>query len=104
MSLTNLLQETLEDLTSNSRSVDEVFWVGTDKLVSTWAQFAELAKDINYDAGYGGAEINDNLVVVGFDWWLERHEYDGAEWWEFKTLPTSDADRSLTVTDIRDED
>ena len=28
-----------------------------------------------------------DLLIVGDDWWLERHEYDGAEWWEFKTLP-----------------
>lgn len=20
--------------------------------------------------------------------WLERHEYDGSEWWEYKTMPT----------------
>jgi hypothetical protein len=27
------------------------------------------------------------IIVVGKDWWLERHEYDGSEWWEFKTMP-----------------
>lgn len=27
-------------------------------------------------------------MVVGDDWWLERHEYDGSEWWEFKRLPS----------------
>lgn len=25
-----------------------------------------------------------DLIVCGKNWWLERHEYDGAEWWEFK--------------------
>jgi len=24
---------------------------------------------------------------VGDDWWLERHEYDGSEWWVFQKLP-----------------
>ena len=28
-----------------------------------------------------------DLVVVGEGWWLERCDYEGAEWWEFKTLP-----------------
>lgn len=28
-----------------------------------------------------------SLKIVGDNWWLERHEYDGAEWFEFKTLP-----------------
>lgn len=27
------------------------------------------------------------LIVVGKDFWLERHEYDGSEWWEFKSIP-----------------
>lgn len=22
------------------------------------------------------------------DWWLERAEYDGAEWWDYMTYPT----------------
>lgn len=26
-------------------------------------------------------------MIVGDDWWMERHEYDGSEWWEFKELP-----------------
>lgn len=24
---------------------------------------------------------------MGDDWWLERHEYDGSEWFELKELP-----------------
>jgi hypothetical protein len=29
-----------------------------------------------------------DLVVVGIDWWLERHNgNEDSEWWEFKTLP-----------------
>jgi len=31
--------------------------------------------------------IRNDLYVVGEDWWLERGEYDGSEWWEFKRLP-----------------
>ena len=28
-----------------------------------------------------------SLVVVGKDFWLERNNYDGSEWWEFKQVP-----------------
>ncbi len=36
--------------------------------------------------GYGGEEVATDLLVVGEDWWLERHSYDGAEWFEYKTM------------------
>ena len=26
----------------------------------------------------------------GSDWWLERGEYDGSEWWEFRREPVKD--------------
>ena len=42
---------------------------------------------INSDSGYGSAEIREDLVIVGKDWWLERDEYDGSEWWAFHTMP-----------------
>lgn len=32
-------------------------------------------------------EVAHDLKIVGDDWWLERSEYDGAERWNFKTLP-----------------
>ena len=53
---------------------------------STWHDFCSKA-DFEYDNGYGAAEIPMDLIVVGKDFWLERHDYDGSEWWEFKTMP-----------------
>lgn len=35
----------------------------------------------------GTEEVATDLLVVGDGWWLERHEYDGSEWWEHKALP-----------------
>ena len=46
-----------------------------------------MASGFNYDNGFGGAEVHGDLKIVGNDWWMERGEYDGSEWWEFKTLP-----------------
>jgi hypothetical protein len=96
---TNLLEETLEVLKKNGKSEIDVRWVGCRSQypahwftyyfngIKTWEEFKEEAKDIWYDRGYGNQEIANGLVIVGDNWWMERHEYDGLEWWEFKTLP-----------------
>jgi len=86
---TNLLAETLGDLAGNGKTSRDVVWVGTadGERSTSWSDFAEFAKGINYDSGYGSEEIPTNLVVVGYNWWLERWGYDGAEGWTFKTLP-----------------
>lgn len=92
----NLLEETIECLLDNNRTETDVLWVGrnyydyeTKERVcykNTWKDFCSKA-DFEYDAGFGGNEIPMDLIVVGKDFWLERHEYDGSEWWEFKTMP-----------------
>ena len=45
--------------------------------------------DFEYDDGYGGQRL------FGFIWyedgtWPERGEYDGSEWWQYKTCPSID--------------
>jgi hypothetical protein len=86
---TNLLTETLEALATYNKGPLDVIWVGNHDgtLACTWEKFAELIKDLCYNAGYGSLEIPIELVVVGSGWWLERSEYDGAEDWVFKTIP-----------------
>ncbi len=93
MSKLNFLTETIGTLTSQNLGPNDVRWVGTRNglFVVTWEEFAKFA-DVEYDDGFGGEEIPLELVVVGDDWWLERHEYDGSEWWEFKTKPTVSSD------------
>lgn len=87
----NLLQETEEIITANGKELSEVLFVmskslGRPAISFSWDEFAALA-DFEYDDGYGGNEIESTLKVVGDNWWLERGEYDGSEWWEFKTMP-----------------
>jgi hypothetical protein len=82
----NLLKETIEVLKENKKGIEDVGWVGTRYSYMMWAEFEKIA-DYEYDSGYGGQEINDKLLVVGKDFWLERHEYDGSEWWEYKEQP-----------------
>jgi hypothetical protein len=42
--------------------------------------------DFEYDAGYGTQKVK------GFIWmqdgtWYDRGEYDGSEWWEYRSVP-----------------
>ena len=39
-----------------------------------------------YDNSYGTQELFGIIWMNNCDW-LERHEYDGSEWWEYKTCP-----------------
>lgn len=83
----NLLKETKQVLKKNNLTLDDiVFCCGNDSWFSK-ELFINLAHKTDYYAGFGGAEIATDLKIVGNDWWLERHEYDGSEWWEFKRLP-----------------
>lgn len=88
---TNLLAETLYELDQNGKSPVDVLYVTDDVNTCWWEDFARLAKDIDYDSGFGGYKINLKLKVVGANWWLERHEYDGSENWEYKERPRGNA-------------
>lgn len=84
--LVNLKDCTLKILENCGKTVDDIKWVGCRKYKIPLDKFWELA-DQYYQNGYGGTEVAEDLIVVGEDWWLERAEYDGSEWWEFKSLP-----------------
>jgi len=92
-----LLKETIEKLKDVNKLESDVLWCGKiesgeydfeDQTIGyfTWKEF-EILADRTYDSGFGSPEVNKYLIIVGKDWWLERHEYDGSEWWEYKTMP-----------------
>lgn len=82
----SLREETLKVLVDNGKTWDDIIGVCGDDYQITKEQFWELS-NVKYDNGYGGNEVAMDLKIVGIDFWLERHEYDGAEWWEFKQIP-----------------
>ena len=92
----NLLKETIGCINDNGKQTSDVLWVGRnyydwkkeEQIIykNTWDNFC-LNANFFYDSGYGRNKIPMDLIVVGKDFWLERHEYDGSEWWEFKTIP-----------------
>lgn len=49
-------------------------------------EFYESLRNINYDSGYGTQYVY-GFIVFTDGTWLERSEYDGAEWWDSKRCP-----------------
>lgn len=100
--MVNLLKETIEMLKSNDKNENNVRWCGSESLgCCTFEHFKSIA-NIEYDGGFGGQEIATDLMVVGDDFWLERHEYDGSEWWEYKQIPLK-PDKNVNFKSCKDD-
>lgn len=89
----NLLSETTEKLELCGKTWADVRFIDDGENCSGDVLGFKKAIDFFYDDGYGCAEINEGLKIVGENWWLERHEYDGSEWWEYKEKPIFDTKR-----------
>lgn len=81
----NLWDETKSVLRVHGKSFSDVQYVCGNQFEVL--NFEELARRTNYDNGFGSQEVAEDLKIVGDNWWLERHEYDGSEWWEYKEKP-----------------
>lgn len=77
------------------------------------ARFEELAKDMEYDNGFGGAEVCEGLHIRGYNkvgtpFVMFRNEYDGSEWWElhflYTDLPIGDVANLSNSPDYFEED
>lgn len=84
----NLLNETKQILYEHGKSLSDIIWFGerNSEFEFPIDKIGELL-DYEYDNYYGLEEVNPELLLVGKDFWLERHSYDGSEWWEYKSLP-----------------
>lgn len=82
----NLLQEIKRKLQVCGKTINDIRWIGTTEVYIDINKFLKLA-DTEYDSGYGSPKVAEDLIIVGENWWLERHEYDGSEWFEYKELP-----------------
>lgn len=85
--MTNLLHETRDAIGRSGHTEKDIVFIGSEKTghSCTWEEFTELA-NIEYDSGFGAAEVAQDLIIVfsdGAKMW--RGEYDGSEWWEFST-------------------
>lgn len=95
----NLYEETIKALEKYGKKSSDVVMVVSFPLYTDWEHF-KLNSLFYYDAGYGLTEINVNLKIVGDNWWLEREEYDGSEWWAFKTMPQKIEFREATPQEV----
>jgi hypothetical protein len=84
--MANLLKETLYLIKHSGKTENDILWVGTSTEYMTWENFKKIA-DTDYDESWGSPKVAQDLMIVGDGWWVERGEYDGSEWWEFKQIP-----------------
>ncbi len=84
----NFKEETLLSITNNNKTPTDISFIALgDKYVLDVVTFLNNC-NFTYDNGYGSANIPENLLIVFKDGsWLERGEYDGSEWWEYKQVP-----------------
>lgn len=99
---TNFLKETKTILKNHRLNYKDICWVGSSdgEYAITWKDFIKIA-DIDYDSEYVGQEIVSDIVIVGQNWWLSRHEYDGSECWQFHSIPIK-SPNSLAFTLVKD--
>ena len=97
----NLLKETISILKEHNKTLEDIVFI-TDGKHNSKVNSEELTEilNVNYDNGLGGTEIEDSLKLVGSDFWLERNEYDGSEWWEYKELPIYDHNKETKYNKI----
>lgn len=86
----NLLKETLEILEKNNKTFDDIEHIvifneydSEKNCVIPKEDYLRIAETTDYHNGYGGAEIDMGLMLLGKDFRLIRREYDGAEWFDF---------------------
>lgn len=96
----NLYKEVIEELKDHDKTVQDIVFVAGDNKLIPVDEFMEYARNFNYNAGFGSEYVNLSLIIVGDNWWLERHEYNGAEWFEFKTIPVKPTEKLEDVDDV----
>jgi hypothetical protein len=84
-----LLDETVKKLDAFGLSPQDVLWVAGEHHWFSWEDFKAIA-DVEYYSGLGSQEVAKDLVLVGKNWWMTRHEYDGAESWTYHKRPCRD--------------
>lgn len=84
----NLYDETVRILDDYGKTMQDIVFIQGNDFRISWDNFVSVAKETNYDDGFGAQEVAMDLVLVGDGFWLEREEYDGSEGWVFKQMPS----------------
>lgn len=108
----NLLEETKNIFTKYSYTEEDVTFCEVTR--SCWKDgkhfkrtfqfpFSVFKKNanFNYDDGYGSEKVNTSLKIVFNDGaWIERDNYDGAEWWRYNKCPSFNTFDNLKKIDL----
>jgi hypothetical protein len=102
--MTNLYDETVTILEIHNKTIADIEYIGTLETKINTHKALELMKKTNYDDGFGGQEIADNLMIRGNGFVMTRGEYDGSEWWDYMqtdpSLPQVERDVKSFKADI----
>lgn len=94
----NFLEETKTVIEGSGHTTDDIEFIGNrNRTISLggWEGFAK-AIDRTYYNSYGNAEVAGDLAIFFKDHSVMfRHEYDGAEWWEY--IASSESNRKPPV-------
>ena len=101
--MANLKEETLAKLEKYGKTLDDIEFAAvkyqpnfdvTVELCNPYGDFNIDKLDIEYDNGYGSQKVG-GFIVFTDGTWMERSEYDGAEWWDYRKRP--DRDTEVTI-------
>lgn len=93
--LRNFWEETIGVLENEDKTWEDVIRVGTKEGYIGKELFKKLAKETDYDNGYGASKIAEDLIIEGKGFRLIRREYDGSEWWDYIPLENFIGNRKL---------
>lgn len=86
-------KETIKEI--GAKKVNEYYLTFNDSAIFSGGgdiDWEQIRQDVgwdsleNYDSGHG-VQYWDGWISFEDGTWIERHEYDGAEWWEHKEYP-----------------
>ena len=78
----NHLDEILTVLRDNGKLQSDIRFCESGELCFTWLALKQVLAQAS-----GHRHIRSDLKIVGNGWWLERDQWDGDDFWVFKTTP-----------------
>ena len=97
----NLFEETVEVFARYNKTWADINWIGCDDFSISLVNFIEVAKQTNYNSGYGTEEVAVDLVITFNDGsWLSRGQYDGSEWWVYNAYPQKPKERHNYISTL----
>lgn len=84
----NLVTETMQALEDARKTPEDicVIFSASGGFQTDWETFRRYA-NFKYDGGFGEVVIIQDLCILFKDGtWLARGEYDGSEWWVYRTI------------------